>query len=200
MKCAIIGYEPEPLQFRTDDVQKENELLNHLKTLIIEAYHNEYDEFHIGLRRGCEIWAGEAIISIQTYYETMSLCHVQAYKGYHNCHKESELDQLKHVSGFCDKRIHLSDTKLTADEVNRVYTDYILNKTDMVIAIHSSKVSDPFVTPLIKAIKEKGTLPLVVMNPFDGNFMVRRYNRPEKWLTYKQYRHHNYEVYRQYGI
>lgn len=200
MKCAIIGYEPEALDFTIDDVQKENELLNHLKTLIIEAYHNEYDEFHIGLRRGCELWAGESIIAIQGYYETMKLCHVQAYKGYHNCHNGSEFDELRHVCEFCDKRVRLSRSNLPEDKINQAYMDYILNKTDMVIAVYNSKVKDPFITPLVQTIKENNTKPLVLMNPFNGSFTVRRYNRPKGWLTYEQYRHHNYEIHKLHGI
>jgi len=199
-KCAIIGYEPESLRVKIDDVEKENTLLKHVNALIIEAYHNECNEFHTGLRRGCEMWVGESIISIRDLYETMKVCHVQAYKGYHNCRLESELDELKHVSGLCDSHVYISRSKLERDKVNDVYANYILNKTDMVIAIYSPKVPDPFLTPLTKTIKHNKTQQLIVIDPFDDNFTVKHYNKPKGWLTGNQYRHHIHRIYRTHGI
>ena len=199
-KCAIIGYAPEVLKEIIDDVQKENVFLRHVNALVLEAYHNECDEFHIGLRRGCELWIGESIISIRDLYETMSICHVQAYKGYHNCTSESELNELKHVSDLCDNHVHISRSKVEPDKINDVYSDYILNKTDMVIAVYSPKVIDPFLTPLTKAIKHNKTQQLIVIDPFDENFTVKHYNKPKEWLTGDQYRHHIHNIYRSHGI
>ena len=179
MTCGIVGYGPKILD-PEKDAEYSRAFINHLKPLLIEIYCNGYDTFLCRLGRGCEIRTAEAILNINSYFDTMELHHVQVYKGYHDCRYVWELEQLKHVSRNCSRHICITGNRVSADEISIQYERYYLKNANMLLAIYTPAVAVPEIDSLIEKISSQNKV-LICMNPFSDHFDITYYHKPSNW-------------------